>query len=137
MKATDIITDNARGLRKDVRSRFFIAPEKIVKVWGDVTCPESLVGRCESQVLFNSPTPVCMMKNDGGAHAAMLIDYGCEIHGDVRIVTERVWNSHDEVITANVRVRFGESIAEALLPDRKSTRLNSSHKSLSRMPSSA
>lgn len=116
MKIEKIITENAKELRTDVRRRFFIAPERVIKVWGDVTSQDSLIGRSESQVLFNSPAPVCVMKNTGAEHAAMLIDYGCEIHGDVRIVTERVWNSHDEVITAGVRVRFGESIAEALLP---------------------
>lgn len=104
------------GAREDIRKRFFFAPSKIVKVWGDVTGADALVGRAESQVLFKSEAPVCIMKNCGSEHAAILVDYGAEIHGDVRIVTERVSNSADEVITANIRVRFGESIAEAMLP---------------------
>ena len=51
-----------------------------------------------------------------GSGAAMLVDYGCEIHGDVRIVTEMVSNTLGEDAMANVRLRFGESINEAMTP---------------------
>ena len=104
------------GKRADVRKRFYISPVAVTRVWGDVEGAECLIGRSESQVLFKCEDPVCTMRNSGGVHAAMLIDYGCEIHGDVRFVTEKVSNAEDAVITANVRVRFGESIAEAMTP---------------------
>ena len=108
-----IFPKSLRDTREDVRKRYFTAPKSIVRTWGDVSGSEALVGRLESQVLFNCNAPICIMKNAG---AAMLIDYGCEIHGDVRIVTELVSNALGEDVTANVRLRFGESINEAITP---------------------
>lgn len=101
------------ALRDDVRKRYFIAPKSILRTWGDVSGADALVGRDESQVLFKCDAPVCIMRGTG---AAMLVDYGCEIHGDVRIVTELVSNTLGEDATANVRLRFGESINEAITP---------------------
>ncbi|MBQ7386774.1 MAG: alpha-L-rhamnosidase [Clostridia bacterium] len=112
----EILPRELGAAREDVRRRYFIDPKKIVKVWGDVKDAEALVGRDESQVLFYGTDPLCIMKNSGGAHAAILVDYGCEIHGDVRIVSGLTTNAKGEDITANVRVRFGESITEAITP---------------------
>lgn len=111
-----ILPDALQSKRADIRKRFFFSPYCVVKAWGNVENENAIIDRTDSQVLFNSPDQVCVMKNNGSEHAAILIDYGCEIHGDVRIVTEKVSDSNGEVITARFLIRFGESIAEAVTP---------------------
>lgn len=103
----------------DTRSRFFMPPAKILKTFGNVENPEALLERAEFQATISSVNKTkCTMKNfPGSEKAGILIDYGREIHGCVRIA---IWTVHKNGQNTNIpfkaRIRFGESISEALSP---------------------
>lgn len=104
---------------KDVRARYYIAPKKVIAKWGDVTNCEHLVDNARTQARIDKEWySACTMRNEkGNPHAAILIDYGAEIHGCVRMVMLHSYrNSGGSETTYNVRFRFGESISEAITP---------------------
>ena len=123
--------------RPDPRTRTFVTPKRVVWTSGDaVYGNRSVVKNAESLLLpRHGQIPEerwrancgCTMENNGEP-ASVLLDFGRELHGGIQIggMCPR---------GMKMRVRFGESVGEAI--DRKSTRLNSSHKHRSRMPSSA
>ncbi len=53
---------------------------------------------------------MCVMKSTGGSHPAILLDFGRELHGGLRIVTGMPRGQKP----VNVRIRFGESVSEAM-----------------------
>jgi len=99
---------------KDDRSRFLLTPVSVVKVWGNVLNIKNLLEAAVPQVTFDgSLTPKghlesAVMKNDGGEHAAFLLDFGREIHGTFRL--------YMGVPGAKLLIRLGESISEAINP---------------------
>ena len=93
---------------KDIRSRAFLFPKRIVWSQGQVEHSEVLILEREHQISLSAHEP-CVMRSTQGNKASILLDYGTEIHGGVRIL---VWESTTK--SAKLRVRFGESVSEAM-----------------------
>ena len=115
-----VFTDFERIESEDKRSRFYLPPARIIKTYGNIENAELLTSRAEYQGAISPSAGVapCVMKNNGnGENAAILIDYGREIHGCIRI---SVWTAHKNGDSTNIpfkaRIRFGESITEAITP---------------------
>ncbi len=53
---------------------------------------------------------LCLLKNDRNIQAALLLDFGKEIHGGLQIVTGQMKSQHP----VSVRLSFGESASEAM-----------------------
>lgn len=96
----------------DERVKTYITPKRVVwKSEGDDSSVENeqrLLANVTGQIGLVSDNP-CVLKNKGG-QASILLDFGFEMQGGVQIFA---WNC-GEPGKANVRVRFGESAAEAM-----------------------
>lgn len=101
--------DVYKSSKRDVRSREFILPGRVVWTNGHVENAETLLKEksLQSSLLQND---VCMMKNEGGEKASILLDFGVELHGGLRIICAREKTGKG----TKVRVRFGESVSEAM-----------------------
>lgn len=96
--------------RPDELSRLYIPPKRIMWVSHD-----SLVQNKEVLLLSGNGQPelgkrnMCSMYTCGRDTASILLDYGRELHGGLKLVlgAARPWG------TQLVRVRFGESVSEA------------------------
>ncbi len=99
---------NYEGAVRDPRRRDYLPPVNIIYHTGDELKPEnmdSLLHPDTHQVYVHNPPPMCRMKPG----AAILLDFGTELNGGIRITTG--FNNHQP---APVRIRFGESVSEAM-----------------------
>lgn len=94
--------------KEDVRSRRFLFPRRVVWSQGQVENSQVLLDDRELQISLDAHEP-CVMKNTDGVKASVLLDYGVELHGGIRILTWQDSTGRG----AKVRVRFGESVSEA------------------------
>ena len=104
------------GKDPDVRARRYLTPTRIV--WtsrddgADVRGEEALLLARDEQISFGN-MPFCRLKNrPGQAKASILLDYGTELNGTVRLLVRQV--SSPNANRANLRIRFGESVMEAM-----------------------
>ncbi|MBS6194061.1 MAG: alpha-L-rhamnosidase [Clostridiales bacterium] len=95
--------------KKDFRSRRFLFPKKVLWTQGEVENEQALLEEQELQISLSAKNP-CIMRNAEGKKASVLLDYGVEIHGGIRIFA---WEDSTGK-GAKVRVRFGESVSEAM-----------------------
>ncbi len=106
--------------KADERQRLFFAPTRVLRTWGDVRNAKILTGRSDTQATVAAAPESCILTNTpGAAHAALLLDYGCEVHGGIRPVVTTSHRSDSDVrnnFPFRMRIRFGESINEALTP---------------------
>ena len=97
--------------QRDHRTREYIAPVRIV--WQQdssrITGANHLLvpGNGQSDLANNR---LCVLKSAPTEHPALLLDFGKELQGGLQLVTGMP-PSHDPV---SVRVRFGESVSEAM-----------------------
>ncbi|MCR2807498.1 alpha-L-rhamnosidase-related protein [Paenibacillus soyae] len=110
-----IKTLKERGFAVDPRTRAYIEPTRIV--WttasgdtSEITNPEGLLGSNGCQVTKEAPN-ACILVNKGEA-PGILLDFGTELHGGVRIAV--VEGKFPATRTARVRIRLGESAMEAM-----------------------
>lgn len=101
--------DTIRTMHPDVCKRVAILPKRIIWTDGNVKNSEVLLEQREFQISLGAHDP-CIMKSTKKKKASILLDYGQEIHGGIRLL---VWNSSISS-GATVRVRFGESVGEAM-----------------------
>ena len=94
---------------KDTRVRETIFPSKIVKVFGKVQNAEALLQEKPLQITTYEPL-FATLTNDGEERAGVLLDFGKELHGSLRVLTHKSIGATSE----NVRITLGESVAEAL-----------------------
>ena len=103
--------------------RTYIAPNKIV--WqsddADIINVERLLNEGKHQASTVN-TGLCLMKNSDG-QASILLDFGKEIHGGLEIVTG-MWAGNKPL---NVRIRFGESVSEAMSEINETTGATNDH----------
>lgn len=100
---------------KDTRVREYIYPKRIVWQYDgngklikniDFLLNENIApGQC---TLFSGD--MCIMKSIGNEYPAILIDFGKEIHGSLKIVSAQ----KEGMNPTHIRVRFGESVSEAM-----------------------
>ena len=97
--------------QRDERVREYITPVRIVWMQDStaVSGSENLLipGDGQSEI---SSRRLCRMKSADGRHPAVLLDFGTEIHGGIRLVTGMPASQKP----VNVRIRFGESVSEAM-----------------------
>ena len=103
---------------KDTRVRETIFPSKIVKVFGKVQNAEALLQEKPLQITTYEPL-FATLTNDGEERAGVLLDFGKELHGSVRLLCFRGENRSVEQAAGPypvVRVSCGESVGEAVHP---------------------
>lgn len=98
-----------KNSKRDVRSREFIFPTRIVWTAGNVENTETLLKEKPLQSTLPSGD-ICVMKNEGTEKASILLDFGVEIHGGLRLVAMKEKTRKG----TKVRIRFGESVSEAM-----------------------
>ncbi len=92
---------------------WFVAPTRIVWASGaGVTNERGLLGAKPGQASLKNLTPPCVLAPavNGTAGGGVLLDFGSEITGNVEIITPIA----KEKEPPRVRIRFGESVAEAM-----------------------
>ncbi len=112
---------NGENVRKDVLSRRYVYPKRIM--WVSRSAEGRLQGKNDSlvenwQVLLRTgcgqsefqATNMAKFTTTASDTASILLDYGQELHGGVRIILgpTKPWGAQP------VRVRFGESVSEAM-----------------------
>ncbi|WP_084163804.1 alpha-L-rhamnosidase C-terminal domain-containing protein [Olivibacter sitiensis] len=96
--------------RSDVLTRKFVTPSRILFKVGQVKNEDALLLPGNGQAVLHQ-TEVCVLKNESaGEKAAILLDFGKELHGGIEIVTGMFPGNKP----IQVRIRFGESANEAM-----------------------
>lgn len=105
-----VMPDNVieKGL-SDPRSRKIIFPTRVIWKQGDVINEQALLKKREMQISLDESNP-CTMKTQNGQKASVLLDFGVELHGGIRLLAWRDSTGRG----AKMRVRFGESVSEAM-----------------------
>lgn len=98
---------------KDVRVRRYILPKKILRTEGDVAYAENLLSEKPCQISFSSKGVAVLSNGESEKNASLLLDFGAELAGSVKLFVHSV---RSESKRAEVRIRFGESISEAITP---------------------
>lgn len=97
-------------LEKDTRTRAFVLPKKVLYQQGHVENAEALLQGKSLQMGLAETVGTTLNHRDSDVHPAILLDFGTEFHGGVRLLT----TAQDGRATANVRLCFGESASEAM-----------------------
>ena len=97
----------------DPRTRRYLAPKRIVYTEGKVVNPAALLLDRTNQITQVFGENCQLINEPGQPHAKVVVDFGIEMAGSVRLM---VWGANGPDGRANVRVRFGESVMEALTP---------------------
>lgn len=97
----------------DSRTRSYLTPQRIV--WqssgqGVLQNPEGLLEKGNNGQSELTDKQVCIMKSTETEHPAILLDFGKEIQGGIQIVTSAKGTNKP----VKIRVRFGESVSEAM-----------------------
>ena len=100
----------------DPRVRKYIVPMRVVRTTGQVSGAEALLEPRPGQISLEKPAfwPACKLTNTTGERASVLVDFGCEFHGSIRVYSWYV--SPKTGNRVNLKVRFGESVSEAMTP---------------------
>lgn len=98
-----------KTMHDDDRRRKTLFPVRVVWTQGNVQNEDILLKESAMQIA-REETKLCTLKNENGKKASILLDYGTEIHGGMRLLA---W-SDSTGKGAKVRVRFGESVSEAM-----------------------
>ena len=107
--------EELNGQYTDPRTRRYITPKRIIKTWGDVQNAETLLNEKPPQVIMGS-RDICTLTNvSGQPHAAILLDFGVEIAGSLRIFAHLTRVNGEKGYT-HLLIRLGESVGEVLTP---------------------
>ena len=99
----------------DPRVRKYIVPVRIVRTTGNVENPEAMLEARPAQIGLERPPfwPACKLTNEKGERASILVDFGCEFRGSLRLYS---WYLKSATKRVNLKIRFGESVSEAMTP---------------------
>lgn len=95
--------------RNDPMARAYIVPRQVTILNQQVTNSEVLLELRSGQSEMGK-RGTCEMTTHGNDTASILLDYGCELHGGLKLVLSSSTNR----APSKVRLRFGESIGEAM-----------------------
>ena len=96
---------------KSPLTTFFVPPARIVwKSEKGAVNTKSLLAKKSGQAVLTQPQPPCVLTATDGKPASVVIDFGVELAGYVEIFTPIV----NSKTPAPIRVRFGESVSEAM-----------------------
>ena len=101
------------GQQTDARTRRYIAPKRVVVTEGNVSNPEALLQERSNQITLATGDCCTLVNKPGQPHAKIVLDYGCEFPGSVRLM---IWGVQGPGGRCNINVRTGESVMEALAP---------------------
>ncbi len=104
-------TPSLAGGDIDPRVREYVVPTRVVWTSGEdiVNNSEALLLKRSGQITLGSSNP-CSLHTGG----SILLDFGKELHGGIQIMA---WNNRNGSLSnkpVSVRVRFGESVSEAM-----------------------
>lgn len=91
---------------------YHVAPTRLV--WqreASTTHADSLLQPHAGQAVLKEPQPPCVLAGSATVPGGVLLDFGRELHGYVELITPL---TKDQDKLRRVRVRFGESVAEAM-----------------------
>lgn len=91
-------------------TRRYVQPVRIVYQQGNIQHAENLLAPGIGQADLANRN-VCLLQNDGEDTAALVLDFGTELHGGIEIVTG-MWPGGNA--PREVRVRYGESVSEVM-----------------------
>lgn len=100
---------NMHIIGEDTRARRYLLPKAVLRTWDDVRDAQTLLQQKPLQIGLNEPAVARLDNTAGGQNAALLLDFGVEFHGSLRLMSSWL-----EGRTAQVRLCFGESASEAL-----------------------
>ncbi len=101
------------GSITDPRTRRYLAPKRVVLTEGHVQNAEVLLQERSNQITL-IPGAACTMVNEPGKpNAKIVLDYGCEFPGSIRLM---IWSVKGPGNRCDINVRTGESVMEALTP---------------------
>ncbi len=87
-----------------------IFPVRIVSIEGNVTNTDKLLNNKELQITTDEPDFTSLKNGLTGEKASIIVDFGKELHGKVRLLTYTVSGASP----AYVRITYGESVSEAM-----------------------
>lgn len=87
-----------------------IFPVKIITCAGKVTGAEKLLQKKELQITTGEPEVTTLKNGLKGEKASIILDFGKELHGKIRILTHTLSGTNP----ASVRIVYGESVSEAM-----------------------
>ena len=109
----------------DQRIRYALAPQRIV--W-ETAFPHSTVENTKV-LLLQRPKQISLNREDmcvftnRGENPAVVLDFGQELHGGIEIAVCQITGA----LTADFRIRFGESLTEAMSQLREDTNATNDH----------
>ncbi len=92
--------------RTDELTRAYLVPQRIVWAQGNIKRQEVLLDEGTGQPDM-AGMPTCTMQNGDSDTASIILDYGRELHGGLKLVVGSA-----SAASIRVRIRFGESVAE-------------------------
>ena len=101
-----------REIAADERQRSYLLPTRIVRTFGHAENADSLLSEHPLQIHLNEENTLLLDNRGSGEKAGVLLDFGRELHGGVRLLGFRPEGAGYPL----VRLRFGESISEAVTP---------------------
>lgn len=115
MKKITDINPALAGYATDPRTRRYLSPTRIVYTHGEVSGADRLIGEKPCQITLGGGSDLCTLTNkpESSEKACVVLDYGTEICGSARIM---VFGINADGGRVNLRVRFGESVSEAMTP---------------------
>ena len=103
------VIDNVDFIGFDERKRGFLLPKSVKKTTGNVENPDYLLINKPLQIGFGEPYLTILKNEKGQKRASVIIDFGCEIHGGIRLIASKLEGKS----YAKVKITFGESLTEA------------------------
>ena len=97
----------------DPRVRRYLTPKRVVLTQGNVTNPEAVLLERTNQITLDAGVRCTLRNVEGQPNAAILVDFGIEFPGSCRLM---IWNVIGRNQRADILVRFGESVSEAMTP---------------------
>ncbi len=109
---------NLNGKTTDPRTRRYLVPQRVVYTQGYVDGADNLLRETPDQITFNPQTRCYLQNKQGEPHAGVLLDFGTEFAGALRIYVHGVRNdmTPDNPNNVKLHIRLGESVMEALTP---------------------
>lgn len=103
------IIDRMRFIGEDLRRRRYLLPSALAGVTGTVTAPEELLKQKTMQIGLNETSYTVLENGADGANASVLLDFGQELHGGIRLMVFEIEGEANPLI----QITFGESAGEA------------------------
>jgi len=95
---------------QDERTRKYLLPVRIVSTEGCIADADKLLDNKTLQIGLNEPEITILHNGEQGTQASILLDFGVEIHGGIRLLTAYI-TGHRSV---QMQITFGESASEAM-----------------------